>query len=139
MSEVKLEVGQILKCYDINPSTIEILKVFPARNMVIFYWFDSIGRWGCRKESFDWINNYYELFKNADRTPAEKPKKYKELTPVEAMRLLAEAGESIECEVSNDRKWWDEVQLFGAEFISEHKFHTSNDVYKYCRIEVNND
>ena len=88
---IELEVGQVL----VNDLDVEI-KIVGVRccsngiEMITYTTRDEMSNQD--------IRDCYTLITNADATPAEKPKQYKDLTPYQAMRLRADTGEGIDAE-----------------------------------------
>ncbi len=140
MSKIKLEVGQVW--IDSQGCTRKVLVMWGELDShQVGYFFsttngtNSIGSMLCRDFAEDWT-----LITNAEGTPVEKPKKYKELTPVEAMRLLADAGEPVECEFRKHGPWIKSSLTGVSLIIPNYPFSDAdNNVYKRCRIEVAND
>ena len=130
---IELEVGQVL----VNDLDVEI-KIVGVRccsngiEMITYTTRDEMSNQD--------IRDCYTLITNADGTSVEKPKKYKELTPVEAVRLLADAGEPVECEFRKHGPWI-KSSLTGVSLIIPNYPFSDDDknVYKRCRIEVSND
>lgn len=71
-----------------------------------------------------------------------KIKQYRELTPLEAMKAIVENGGPIQCEVDvverGGRSTWTPSRLLGASLKNgqSYWFHTNNNSYQRCRIEV---
>ena len=140
MTNIKLEVGQVW--IDSQGCTRKVLVMWGELDShQVGYFFSTtngtncIGSMLCRDFAEDWT-----LITNAEGTPVEKPKKYKELTPVEAMRLLADCNpdDAIECELSDSGDWL-ASQLMGSSHGRFPFMDTDNNVWKRCRIEVSND
>ena len=143
MSE--LEVGQVWKR---GGSTItrEVIKLWcgDKGEHIVGYFKEENHYPSCLRSSLitDFVHDNNTLMTNADGTPVKKPKKYKELTPVEAMRLLADAGEPGECEVMDaGDKEWQKHKLKGVIFGSTTPSFISlaHSSWDFCRIEVIND
>ncbi len=141
MSE--LEVGQVWKR---GGSTItrEVIKLWcgDKGEHIVGYFKVENHYPSCLRSSLitDFVHDNNTLMTNADGTPVKKPKKYKELTPVEAMRLLADAGEPVECEVRDKPVSWRSTSLCGVAFDDNYPFITdSGESWECCRIEVSND
>ncbi len=138
MSE--LEVGQVWEesrgVYTILDLVIykgEVRVIFKRTINMEFASAGSCGEGEFRRDT--------KLIQNADGTPVKKPKKYKELTPVEAMRLLADAGQPIECQASDFDERWSDIILTGSDLDDDASwpFTSVCGSFKQCRIEVTND
>ncbi len=129
---IELEVGQVL----VNDLDVEI-KIVGVRccsngiEMITYTTRDEMSNQDMR--------DCYTLITNADGTPVEKPKQYKELTPAEAMRLLADAGEGIDAEFTDISNSWTPSKLIGTSYIDFSFVDQDEAVWKRCRIEVTND
>ena len=139
MSE--LEVGQV---WESNVSSCKILDLFTLNGcacVAFSLWvagrFNDVGH----AKVDELFATKLTLIRRADGTPVEKPKKYKELTPVEAMRLLADAGQPIECQASDFDERWSDIILTGSDLDDDASwpFTSVCGSFKQCRIEVTND
>ena len=139
MTNIKLEVGQVW--IDSQGCTRKVLVMWGELDShQVGYFFSAtngtscIGSMLCRDLAED-----YTLITNPDGTPHTPPKKYKELTPAEAMRLLADAGEGIDAEFTDISNSWTPSKLIGTSYIDFSFVDQDEAVWKRCRIEVTND
>ena len=141
MTDIKLEVGQVWKSSEYEAS---IKDVYESCNSKVIAYRRTVLNTSILDSMYhpeETFRKYYNtLITNADGTPHTPPKKYKELTPVEAMRLLADCNQddAIECELSDSGDWL-ASQLMGSSHGRFPFMDTDNNVWKYCRIEVTND
>ena len=141
MTNIKLEVGQVWRAGNGTGSMRTIRGTYYIDDVerLVYSWIND-GDSGVCEAFVDNFPMHNTLIQHADGAPHTPPKKYKELTPVEAMRLLADAGEPVECEFPK-RGPWIKSSLTGVSLIiPNYPFSDAdNNVYKRCRIEVTND
>ena len=140
MTNIKLEVGQVW--IDSQGCTRKVLVMWGELDShQVGYFFSAtngtscIGSMLCRDLAED-----YTLITNADGTPHTPPKKYKELTPMDAMIELVRRNGVFECQVSHGNNWID-ATLTGIDLDREvvSHFFSEEGAYENCRIEVTND
>ena len=143
MTNIKLEVGQVWKSRKDNGSTYEVLKTFHCIDgfewLCYFYKNGNNNDTSCNCRLISTFTRNRTLITNTDGTPYTPPKKYKELTPAEAMRLLADAGECIDAEFTDISNSWTPSKLIGTSYIDFSFVDQDEAVWKRCRIEVTND
>ena len=138
MNEIKREVGQVWR-NKIAALELEILKGYidsdgQHRFAVLYTWDDGTIRGGHQSEEHIYKN--YTLITNADGTPYQEPKQYREIDVWEAMRLLGEAREPIDVQM-RDSGEWNNRKLIGALVNTEFPFvNECRGGWRQCRIEV---
>ena len=140
MTNIKLEVGQVWRAGNGTGSmrTIRGTYYIDDWERLVYSWIND-GDSGVCEAFVDNFPLHNTLITNTDGTPVEKPKKYKELTPAEAMRLLADAGEGIDAEFTDISNSWTPSKLIGTSYIDFSFVDQDEAVWKRCRIEVTND
>jgi hypothetical protein len=134
---IKIEVGQVWKStedeYANQPDyEAEVLKVWDGNVAYYHKALDAVNQ-----TSIEEFTSVAKLIKNADGTPI-----WREIDKWEAMRLLGEAREPIECQVSdNDIEEWTHTELVGVNMLHhlDEWFIGSDKSYEQCRVEVKND
>ena len=138
MSEIKIEIGQFWESKS-DVLKVEILKAYTTRDgesrfAVMLKWDYGVTQVGSRTEEA--IRGQFKLITNADGTPYQEPKQYRDINVWEAMRLLGEAREPILVQVRDSGEWYNK-RLVGAIGNADFQFKDTNGhEWKQCRIEV---
>ncbi len=138
MNEIKREIGQVWK-HNTESHQVELLKGYTNHNdqhrfITMCTWDAGTIEAGSRSDEY--LHEDYTLITNADGTPYQEPKQYREIDVWEAMRLLGEAREPIAVQVKDSGEWYDEI-LTGALRNADFQFKDPyGNGWKQCRIEV---